>query len=259
MRLAELVDVLEMIAPTRHAEGWDNAGLLVGDLHQEVRRLLLCVDYTPEVANEARGVGAEVVVAYHPPIFEGLKRLAHDSVVTDAVRRGIAIWSPHTALDVVVGGTNDLLADVVGIDAQREPLRALGPPAPREWGHGRVGNLPSSSRDEILSRIKRELSLTHLLVSGPLTGNVKRAAVAAGAGGSLLDEALAEGAQLFLTGELRHHDALRAARLGVTVACTLHSNSERACLPRLARRIEKELPTLVVKLSKADKDPFVLA
>jgi dinuclear metal center YbgI/SA1388 family protein len=259
MRLAELLEILEGIAPTRHADAWDNAGLLVGDPLQEVRRVLLCVDYTPEVALEGKGAGVEAVVAYHPPIFEGLKRLDHDGVVADAVRRGVALWSPHTALDVVTGGTNDLLADVVGLDARRTPLRALAPPAPPEWGHGRIGLVPASAREELLSRIKRELSLTHLLVAGPLTGTVTRVAVAAGAGGSLLDEALSQGAHFFLTGELRHHDALRAARLGVTVACTLHSNSERACLQRISRRLQRDAPSLVVKAARSDRDPFVLA
>ena len=83
-----------------------------------------------------------------------------------------------------------------------------------------------------------------------------KAAVCAGACGDLLDRATAVKAQLFLTGEVRHHDALRAARAGVTVVCTLHSNSERATLKRLATLLSERLPELPVLLSNQDRDPF---
>lgn len=261
MRLSALVQALESYVPTRWADAWDNVGLLAGDPGRAVQRVLLCVDYTADVATEGRTFGAELVIAYHPPIFDGLKRIVAGSVLADAVRRDVALWSPHTAFDVAVGGTNDLLADIVGI-AQgdgRAPIAPLPPPAPAGWGHGRIGAIPKASRGELLDRIKRELALTHLLVAGPLTGHATKVAVAAGSGGGLLGDALDAGAHVFVTGELRHHDALRAAREGATVACTLHSNSERAALPRIARRLQKDHPELTVKIAKSDRDPFVLA
>src|SRR6476469_9037876 len=109
MLLQELLSVLNDIAPTRNAESWDNVGLLVGDPAQPVSRVLLTIDYTPDVADEARAEGCDAVVAYHPPIFDAIKRVTGESLVFDAIRRGVAIYSAHTALDVVEGGTNDLL------------------------------------------------------------------------------------------------------------------------------------------------------
>src|SRR5437660_1682930 len=124
MQLAELVNVLEEIAPTRNAEAWDNVGLLVGDPGQPVSKGMLAIDYTGDVAAEARGEGCDVVIAYHPPIFQPLKRIRGDSLVYDAIRRGVAIYSPHTALDVADGGTNDVLCEVVGIPTEsRSPLK----------------------------------------------------------------------------------------------------------------------------------------
>src|SRR5581483_4503630 len=108
MLLQELVAALNEIAPTRNAESWDNVGLLVGDPAQPVSKVMLTIDYTQEVAEEARAAGCDAVVAYHPPIFDPIKRLTAPSVVFDAIRRGVAIYSPHTALDVVDGGTNDM-------------------------------------------------------------------------------------------------------------------------------------------------------
>ena len=346
MKLQELVAALETVAPTRHAEAWDNVGLLIGDPGQDVSRVMLAIDYTPEVAAEAAGEKCDAVVAYHPPIFQAVKRVTAGGatgLVYDAIRRGVAIYSPHTALDVAEGGTNDVLADVLGL-AERWPLKiaetkaatcklvvfvpeeALGrvsealfaagagrigkysscsfqtkgtgtffgeegtnpavgesgkletaaevrletvvplakaeavvralrkahpyeEPAfdlntlaapPEGLGIGRVGVLPGPvERGELFERIKRGLEIGHLLVAGPTEGPVKRAAVCAGACGDLLDAAIAQKAELYLTGEMRHHDAIKAARAGVTVVCTLHSNSERATLKRLKSRLEE--------------------
>src|SRR5215212_613053 len=116
---------MEQIAPTRHAESWDNIGLLVGDPQQAVSRAMLTIDYTPEVACEAAGAKCDAIIAYHPPIFAALKRVTSSgasAAVFDAIRRGVAIYSPHTALDVADGGTNDVLADVLAL-INRSPLK----------------------------------------------------------------------------------------------------------------------------------------
>ena len=125
MKLHELTEVLNDIAPTRNAESWDNVGLLVGDPGQDVARAMLAIDYTPEVAQEAAADRCDAVIAYHPPIFQPVKRITArgpSDLIHDAIRRGVAIYSPHTALDVADGGTNDVLADVLGL-TDRSPLK----------------------------------------------------------------------------------------------------------------------------------------
>src|SRR5688572_31983567 len=119
MLLRELLAVLDSIAPLRYAEPWDNVGLIAGDPSAKVARALLAIDLTAAVADEAKQRGCELVVAYHPPLFEAIKRVRHDSLIHRAIRDGIALYSPHTALDVAPGGTNDMLADALGV-AERE-------------------------------------------------------------------------------------------------------------------------------------------
>lgn len=360
MLLQDVIEALEQIAPTQHAESWDNVGLLAGNPGQEVSSALLAIDYTEDVAAERELLGCELVIAYHPPIFNAIKRLTAGHMVFDAIRRGVAIYSPHTALDVADGGTNDVLCDVLGVDRRFplklsdpkvtqyklvtfapetavekvsdalfsagagrigkysscsfrnsgtgtffgeegtnpavgqsgrlkqspevrietvvpiikvaqviEALRASHPyeePAfdlnqlaapPEGSGLGRIGEFDSPvERTELLARIKRGLELDHLLVAGPVEGTVERVAACAGACGELLDNAIAQKAQLYLTGEMRHHDAIKAARAGLTVVCTLHSNSERAALKRLKQRLEALAPGLACHLSGQDRDPF---
>src|SRR4029078_6552619 len=102
--------------------------------------------------------------------------------------------------------------------------------------------MPPTSREQFFERIKRELGLTHLMIAGPTTGSITRAACCAGACGDMLNDAISAKAELYLTGEVRHHDAVKAAAAGMTVVCTLHSNSERAVLKRLMSRLANRLP-----------------
>ncbi len=123
MKVHEVVSILERLAPPALAAEWDNVGLLVGDGSAEVRRLLLCVDLTDAVLAEAAKAGAAMVMAYHPVIFKPISRITAEAapVVYEAARRGLAVYSMHTAWDAAAGGADDVLADVLGL-ADRRPL-----------------------------------------------------------------------------------------------------------------------------------------
>ncbi|MBV8781140.1 MAG: Nif3-like dinuclear metal center hexameric protein [Phycisphaerae bacterium] len=363
MLLSTVLSTLQQIAPLANAEAWDNVGLLLGDPHQAVKAVLVAIDYTPEVAAESIEKKCDLVIAYHPPLFKPINRLVaggQTGLLLEAARRGVAIYSPHTAWDAAPGGANDFLADVLMLkqvtplrvvngtardcklitfvptehvdhvadalfaagagkighysrcsfqlkgtgtfigDGQTKPavgqagqferakeirietivplavvdrvvaalkehhpyetpafdLQSLLAP-PSGIGAGRIGRLPGELTGEmLLNHIKHELGLEHLLVAGPIQKIIQTAACCAGAGSELLADALSRGADFYLTGEIRHHDALRAARMGMVVACTLHSNSERASLKRLHERLGAALSDLPVHLSDRDRDPF---
>lgn len=361
MLLSEVVAQLEALAPLELAESWDNVGLLVGDPQASVSRALFAIDLTRAVLREAEQKKCELVVAYHPPIFSGLKRVVAGSTAFDAIARGIALYSPHTALDVAKGGTNDVLGDVVGMGAARSALRPgapkdveyklvtfvpadacervaqalfeagagkignysscsfrspgqgtffgeagadpkigeagrleaaeelrletivriadvpavvaalrashpyeepafdlvrlAAPPSKLHAGLGRIGDVEPVPRAALFEKIKKGLGVTELLVAGQTDGIAKRVAVAAGSCGDMFKDAIAGGADVYLTGEMRHHDAI-AASAKMTVICALHSNSERAALGVFAKRVKERAPTLEVVASEVDRDPF---
>jgi dinuclear metal center YbgI/SA1388 family protein len=248
---------MESIAPLRFAADWDNVGLIVGDVASPLRRVLLAIDCTPEVLEEARRERVEAIVSYHPPVFAAQKKFVAGSVAYEAVRDGLAIHSPHTALDVAEGGTNDVLADALTM-TDRSPLRLLVGQEGKPRGMGRVGPVATTTVLAIVDSVKRALGVAHLLVAGPVGRDVSRAAVCAGSGGEFVPDAIASGAELFLTGELRHHDALRATAAGLTVVCALHSASERAALVALERNLAARLPGVAVLRSTSDREPFVV-
>jgi len=123
--LSTLLDKLELLAPLRYAEAWDNVGLLVDPRKRgtdlTVRRVLLCIDATPAVVEEAIAQRVGCLVAYHPPIFRAQKRFSNDGspLLFAAARHGFAVYSPHTALDAVPQGVNDWLVEGLGEGSTR--------------------------------------------------------------------------------------------------------------------------------------------
>ncbi len=135
--VADVAAALDRIAPPALAQSWDNVGLLAGDPNAGVQRLLLCIDLTPAVVDEARQTRADFVFAYHPALFKPISRLlatskATDSILFNCIRAGIAVYSSHTALDAAEGGTNDCLAGLCGIE-HTEPLEYVDSPGPRAF------------------------------------------------------------------------------------------------------------------------------
>ena len=124
MKIKDIAERIEKIAPLKLAQDWDNVGLLIGDAQKNVKNILLTIDVTDDVAAEAKRLKAELIISYHPVIWDGLKEITAAGpagVVYELIRSGIAVFSIHTALDSAVGGVNDGLAEIVGI-VNAEPI-----------------------------------------------------------------------------------------------------------------------------------------
>lgn len=258
--LAEVVDILAEIAPLELAAEWDNTGLLLQPNARpgKVARALLCIDLLPAVVDEAIAAKADLVVAYHPPIWKPLKRLCADGGVTEALLRAAAaklcVYSPHTALDAAPNGLADWLVECVLGGAAPKELRAVG-----EGEFGRMVTLGAALPFRtLLQRCKRKFGVRTLAVARPAKAKsaVRTVAVAAGAGAGVLRGTCAD---VWVTGEVSHHDALAALAAGTTVVTAGHSNTERGFLPVLRRRLVEAFDgDLEVRVAKADHDPFVV-
>lgn len=361
MKVSNIVQVLETLAPPELAAEWDNVGLLVGKAGATANKLLLCIDLTEQVLAEAVAAKAQMVLAYHPVIFKPLPRVTADDspVVYAAARRGLGVYCMHTGLDAAKGGTNDVLAELlglvdcrplepaaagerckivvfvqaenlsqvseaafaagagrignyfdcsffapgtgtfrggeqthptVGLAGRREAIEELrlefvAPQAragevvsavraahtyeepaidvyplaavPDGCGMGRIGRLkrPATAK-ALIARIKKATGLKNMLVAAGASGKVTTAACCAGSCGSLFKPAAAGGATFYLTGEMRHHDALAASAAGMTCVCLGHSNSERMVLDDLRRQLKTALAGVRITISKRDRDPF---
>ena len=209
----QVYEEMQRIAPLELAESWDNPGLLV-DCGGTVQKVLVTLDITPEVVEEAARKHCEVIVAHHPVIFSPLKKIGPQDVPCQLVRAGISAICMHTNLDAAEGGVNEVLAGIFGM----KNLETFAD------GCGRVGEIELNSVKGLAYQVQKELaSRCNLPENGPavqikLVDNgrmVKRLAVISGAGGSLFEEAIAVGADCLLTGEANHHHAIDAKRLGL--------------------------------------------
>ena len=203
----QVYEEMQRIAPLELAESWDNPGLLV-DCGGTVQKVLVTLDITPEVVEEAARKHCEVIVAHHPVIFSPLKKIGPQDVPCQLVRAGISAICMHTNLDAAEGGVNEVLAGIFGM----KNLETFAD------GCGRVGEIELNSVKGLAYQVQKELaSRCNLPENGPavqikLVDNgrmVKRLAVISGAGGSLFEEAIAVGADCLLTGEanLGNHGA----------------------------------------------------
>jgi dinuclear metal center YbgI/SA1388 family protein len=369
VQVSEVTKVLEAIAPPEYATEWDNVGLLIGTPQWEVTGLLLAVDLTQAVLREAIDAGGRMVVAYHPPIFKPLERLTDATtgqrIALEAARNGVAVHSPHTALDAAPGGVNDWIAEGLGrgdvralraqpalptseqcklvtfcpadaADRLRSALATVGagriggyelcsfeiagsgtflagegtsPRVGRKGGLQRVDELrlemvcPEASLALAVTTLRefhpyeeppieiyrlqprpqrgigegrrvvldQELTLPGLVerIKTLLAVDTLRVAVGdgarrryrtiglcPGAGGPLRPAATEQGCELFLTGEMRHHDVLAARADGCTVVLAGHTNTERGYLRPFRKRLRAALPDLTVSVSKKDADPL---
>jgi len=372
MKIKDIAEQIEKIVPLNLAQEWDNVGLLIGDAQKNAKKILLTIDVTGDVVAEARKLKTDLIVSYHPVIWDGLKNITSDGstgVVYELIRSGIAVFSIHTALDAARGGVNDGLAEIIGIENGKPigdyvvnpasdnaqhglhhykvvvfvpvesvaevsnaifaagagatgnyshcgfgaegtgtflPLEGAMPaigkkgklekvpeirfetivPAERldeviaamkkahsyetpafdvfklyndqsKFGLGRIGKLARPLRiEEIIERIKKHTGAKAIGITGREKRLVKTAAVCAGSCGKLVNLVIAAKVDLYLTGELKHHQALAAQEAGLTCICLSHTVSERFILKKFAKQLQKKLNSVTIRVSKKDADPF---
>ena len=227
--------------PFSLAESFDNCGLLIGDPSAAVSRCVLALDATAAVVKDAAEQGAELLLTHHPVIFSPVRHLRAGDIPFEAARNGLAVISSHTCLDKADGGVNDVLAALLS-------LRDVTVP---EEGEGilRIGELPEAVEPRAFAEHCKEVlnadGVRVVLGDRP----IKRVALCSGAGGSFVETVLALGCDGYLTGELKHHEAVMAANAGLTVVDAGHFETETIVLPKLKRELEEAFPEAEFVLS----------
>ena len=245
---------LERLAPLRLQEEWDNSGLQVGFPEAEVSRILVCLDITEAVIEEAVAQDCQLVVSHHPLIYRPLSQVSdatyQQRCVVRALSAGVALYSAHTCLDKAPGGVNHKMAEVIG-------LQHLSVLCPEEGGtgFGLVGELPVPERDTaFLARVKAAFGVKALRHSAPDGRMVRRVAVCGGSGNSFLKEAIQAGVDCYVTGEFRYHDYFD--NQGVLLAELGHYQSEQFTQDLLKAYLTDACPGAELLQTTVDTNPI---
>jgi len=244
MTLDDILTVLRRLAPEETALDGDPVGLLIGREAEDVTRVGVCLDCTPDTARRAREAGVGLVVAHHPLIYRPLKRLGTDPVsraVAALVKADIALYAMHTNWDRAAGGINDTLAVCLELSDVR-PLGTEG-----EAALPRIGDLsaprPLADFARFVGKALGCVGTSALRVNGidPL-GVITRVAVCGGAGAGLAEDVRAAGAQAYVTSDVRHHEFWEAEARGLALLDAGHGATEtpgmRALVQSLPGRLE---------------------
>lgn len=260
LQLKQVVDLLNSYASTSLAASWDNVGLLIEPTEpKNITHILLTNDLTEKVMQEAVKIQADMIISYHPPIFAPLKSITTNTwkerIVAKCLENRISLYSPHTSFDSIQGGVNDWLASAFDI---KESYPIEPGEDPRN-GMGRYLVLQNKiTVDQAVELIKQRTELNHVRLArsvNSVDGYIRKVGLCAGSGTSVLQGLSAD---LYVTGEMLHHDILDAVHKGTSVILTNHSDSERGFLKTIFfNELTGMLKNAVaVTVSQEDEDPL---
>lgn len=255
----QILDLIQEKAPFQWQMGFDNSGFLVGRKGASVSRVLVALDITLEVAQEAADWGAELIVAHHPVIWGGAKSITDESttgrVVLELIEHGVAAICAHTNLDMARGGVNDALARALGL----KNLALLAQEGRDErgelYGIGLVGEVVPQKVEQFACFVKEALSAQSVRVAEG-GAEVHRVAVGGGACGSMLSDVIAKGCDTFVTSDVKYDVFLEAKARHINLIDAGHYPTENLVCPVLAQWIGEAFPALEVEVSKQHREVY---
>ncbi|MBR0310282.1 MAG: Nif3-like dinuclear metal center hexameric protein [Paludibacteraceae bacterium] len=253
MVLQQIIDIIESVAPRSQQEAWDNSGLQIGDSNREIHSVLLSVDVTEAVVAEAVKDGCDLIVSHHPLIFHGLKHITgstpQERCVAEAIRQNIAIYSSHTSMDKALRGVSGRMAEMLGLHDVRILVPSVADP---KVGLGVIGTLPTPMMwSGWLKHVQRVFGAEYVRYTEPVQPMISRVALCGGAGAEFLPDAIAAGADTYLSADMKYHD-LQAVAGQIMAVDIDHWVSEHFTRDIFAELLKGKVD---VRLSEADTSP----
>lgn len=254
IKISDIINAIEEYAPLHLQESYDNSGLQVGNREMRATAALLTVDITLSTINEAIQKGCNLIVSHHPLIFKGVKSITGitetEQIITKAIKNDIAIYSSHTSMDSTWEGVSHILAHKIGVQVTA-PLQPTSP----ETGLGIIGSIEPTNCLEYLKEIKNRLNLSSLKYVGDTTRTISRIAICGGSGASLISDAKAAKADLYITGDVKYHDFITNSN-DIIIADIGHYESEQYTKELFYSIITKKIANFAVYYSEEEKNPI---
>lgn len=255
-KIADIISILESFAPVRLQESYDNAGMQIGDVNDDATGILLCLDVTEAVVDEAISRGCNLIVSHHPLLFGGIRRITTEDdrgrIIIKALRHGISIYAAHTNLDRAREGVSWEIARMLGL---RKLMVLDKDDADPGVGLGIVGEIEQLPTLEFLRKVKDTFHVKCLRYSDNFPRlTIRRVAVCGGAGASLIRSAIDAGADVMVTGDVKYHD-FTSYSSRILIADIGHYESE-ICTRRIFMRLFSDrFPDLQIYMADTDSNP----
>ena len=258
MKIREITGALEQFAPLSLQDSYDNAGLQIGlTVDAESSGVLLCLDVTEEVIDEAKEKGCNLIVSHHPLMFRPPKRIAGEDIVQRciirAIQQGVNIYASHTNLDNAPGGVNYKIAEKLGL----QDIVPLCPKPEMEGaGSGVIGILQDSmDKEDFIVLVKETFDAGSVRFNSWTGETVRKVAVCGGAGAFLISDAINQQAYVFITGEIGYHrffgydNFIQLMEIG-------HYESEQYTIELLESIIRNVCPELKIEKTEIETNPI---
>lgn len=247
----DIFQYIDSFAPFQTQMSFDNCGLQAGDPQAEVHSVLLALDITPAVVEEAVQKNAQLIVSHHPVIFNPLRTLTADTVPYQLARHGIAAICAHTNLDLAPGGVNSCLAERLMLT----DVRPLALDVPSGLAAALCGQATRSfSPSEFAAFVKKQLNCDGLFYTDG-GRPIRKVGLCSGAGSEYLEDAAINGCQAFVTGEAKHHELLNAENFGITLVVAGHYFTEDVVIDPLMERLKKQFQDVIFQRAQASHCP----
>jgi dinuclear metal center YbgI/SA1388 family protein len=256
MKIRDIIQHLEFIAPLENQEEYDNSGLMAGDVSAECRGVLISLDCTEEVIQEANEKKCNLIVSHHPLIFRPVRRISPDNgngkALISAIKKDIAVYAIHTNLDNIISGVNASIADKLDLVHRKILLPKTGHPA---VGSGIIGDLKRAVPEfHLLMELKKVFRIPVIRHSSLTGKTVSRIALCGGAGSVLISNALHQEAGFFISSDIKYHEFF-SGEGKMVIADIGHYESEQFTIDLLYQVILEKYPNFAVLKSGTATNP----
>ena len=257
MKVHEVIDYLHSLAPNEYQEEYDNSGLLVGSYSDFITGVLVSLDVTEAVLEEAQSLGCNLIISHHPIIFSGLKRLTGSTyvqrIVQKAIKSDMNLFAIHTNLDnVYTHGVNTNIAKLLGL-TQVEILRPKANMTDRV-GAGVVGHITATSEREFLQLLKEKMQVSCIKHTDLRGQDISKVAICGGSGQFLLQDAIAQQADIYISSDFKYHEYFDADGQ-IIIADIGHYESEQFTTHMLCEILTEKFSNFAAHYSKVNTNP----
>ncbi len=260
MKIQNVTNYLEELAPLSYAEGFDNVGLLVGDFNTDVSGILVTLDSLEVTVDEAIAKNCNLIVSFHPIIFSGLKKLNGSTyverIVLKAIKNNIAIYAMHTALDNIKNGVSGKIGEVLGLKNTEILIPKSNLNTHETIGMGMIGELDSTmSENQFLQFVKTTMKTECIRHSELLGKSIKKVAVLGGSGSFAIENAIAQNADVYISSDFKYHDFFKAEKQ-ILLMDIGHYESEQFTKNLLVEYLTKKFTNFAIILSEKSTNPI---